>query len=136
MLSKTSTMLVNAVVELAKLADGKSEGAASIAKKIKAPKNYLGKLLQQLATQGLLASQRGMHGGFQLTKDPQKITLYDIVEPIENVEVWSGCALGLKKCSDASPCPVHNKWKAVRVAYWDFLKATTIADLMKNDASE
>lgn len=45
MLSKTSTMLVNAVVELAKLADGKSEGAASIAKKNQSSEKLFGQII-------------------------------------------------------------------------------------------
>ncbi|MCH8219341.1 MAG: hypothetical protein IH892_21510 [Planctomycetes bacterium] len=47
MLSKTSKSVVNALVELAKLPAGSYEGASSIAKRIGAPKNYLGKLLQK-----------------------------------------------------------------------------------------
>jgi Rrf2 family transcriptional regulator, iron-sulfur cluster assembly transcription factor len=130
MLSKTSTLIINALVELARLPDGKSEGAGSIAKKIKAPRNYLSKLLQSLAMRGFLASQRGLHGGFQLKKNPKTIKLYDIVEPIDNVSLWSGCALGMKKCSDTNPCAVHYRWKVVKDTYLDFLRNTTIADLV------
>ena len=130
MLSKTSTLVINALVELAKLPKGEREGAGSVAKRIKAPQNYLSKLLQNLAVCGLLDSQRGLHGGFQLTKNPKNISLFDIVDPIDDVAAWSGCALGLKKCSDANPCAVHPRWKVVKETYLDFLKDTTIADLL------
>ena len=130
MLSKTSTLVINAMVELAKLPKDEREGAGSLAKKIKAPQNYFSKLLQSLAARGFLSSKRGLYGGFQLKKNPKNIKLYEIVEPIDNVTLWSGCALGLKKCSDSNPCAVHHRWKVIKEAYLDFLKDTTIADLI------
>lgn len=131
MLSKTSTQVVNAFIELAKLAPGEYEGAVSIARKIKAPENYLGKMLQNFAARGLVVSRKGFGGGFCLGRDPKKIRLYDIVQPIDNVKVWSECALGLKQCSDTSPCVVHYGWKKVRETYYEFLKNTSIDDLVK-----
>lgn len=131
MLSKTSTQVINAFIELAKLPQGQSAGAKSIAKKINAPANYLGKVLQGLCVHGLVVSQRGLGGGFRLGKDPKQIMLYDIVEPIDHVTVWSECAMGLKKCSDNAPCAMHDKWKQVRNTYHKFLKTTSIADLLR-----
>jgi Rrf2 family protein len=131
MLSKTSTQVINALIELARLPEGQCEGAKSIAKKINAPQNYLGKMLQQLAARKIVVSQKGLGGGFRLTRDPKKISLYEVVEPIDNVSLWSECALGLKKCSDAAPCAVHPKWKIVRNTYYEFLKTTSIGDLVR-----
>ena len=119
-------------MELAKLPPGKSEGAATIAKKIKAPQNYLGKILQGLAYQGFVVSQKGLGGGFRLNKDPSKITLYDVVDSIESVSRWSDCILGREKCTDAAPCEAHNGYKAVREAYLKYLQQTTIALLIKD----
>lgn len=130
MLSKTSTQVVNAVVILAKLPKEEWMGAASIAKQINAPANYLGKMLQAMCHRGILESQKGKGGGFRLKGDYKKITLYSIVEPIDKLTVWEGCVLGLKKCSDKSPCSIHSKWKEVRAKYLKFLKATTIASMI------
>ena len=131
MLSKTSTQVINALVELAKLPEGECKGAKNIAKKIKAPQNYLGKMLQSLSYKKIVISQKGMGGGFRLARDPKKISLYEVVEPIDNVSLWSECALGLKKCSDSAPCVIHHNWKNVRDCYYKFLKTTSIADLVK-----
>lgn len=131
MLSKTSACVVNALIELAKLPKGERVGVGIIAKRIKAPQNYLSKMFQGLASKGLLDSQKGIQGGFCFKKDPNKVSLYEIVEPIDNMAVWSGCALSLKKCSEKSPCAVHNKWKVIKEAYLDFLRNTSIASLAK-----
>ncbi|MDP2653169.1 MAG: Rrf2 family transcriptional regulator [Candidatus Omnitrophota bacterium] len=131
MLSKTSLQVIKALAELARLPDDKWEGAASIAKKIRAPQNYLGKVLQGLCNEGLVESQKGFGGGFRLARPPQKISLYDIMEPIEGVSRWDGCFMGKKQCSDNAPCAVHSRWSSVRESYLAFLKATTLEDLAK-----
>jgi Rrf2 family protein len=93
-ISRTGLYAVRAIVALAKLPTGRFAGAASIARSVGAPQNYLGKLLKDLAREGLLESQKGLGGGFRLARDPKNITLFDVVEPIEQVSRWSGCILG------------------------------------------
>ena len=130
MLSKTGLHAVRAMVALARLPEGTYAGAASIARAIGAPQNYLGKLLKSLADEGLVESQKGLGGGFRLTRDPKKISLFDVVEPIEHISRWSGCILGLPACSDTAPCAIHNRWKVVRNAYLNMLQRTTLAELV------
>lgn len=131
MLTKTSKQVINALVELARLKDGEWLGVGAIARNIKAPQNYLGKVLQWLVAGGIVESQKGLGGGFRLAKDADQITLFDVIEATENVTTWSECALGLKKCSDAAPCAVHTEWKRIKEAYLEFLQKTTIASLLK-----
>src|SRR5262249_36459396 len=105
-------------------------GAAKVAQEIGAPQNYLAKLLQTLAHEGLLQSQKGRDGGFRLARDSRRISLLDVVEPIEQIGRWSGCIVGRPECSDADPCPIHYRWKSVREAYLKLLQRTTLADLV------
>ena len=105
-----------------------------IAEKIKAPKNYLGKILKRLAAEGYLESTRGYHGGFRLSKPASRITMYDVVDPIENLSKWNNCFLGANKCSCQSPCAVHDNWHQIRLDYLKFLKKTTIAMIAESNA--
>jgi Rrf2 family protein len=130
MLSKTGLHAVRAMVALARLPQGAYGGAASIAQDIGAPQNYLGKLLRNLAEQGLLESQKGLGGGFRLARNARDITLFDVVEPIEHLSRWSGCILGMPACSDSAPCALHERWKAVRNSYIQMLQRTSLAELV------
>lgn len=130
MLTKTSLQIVKALIELAKLPNGQSEGAASIAERINAPQNYLGKMLQNLSYEGLVISQKGFHGGFRLAKPASKITLFDIVNAIDDVSFWESCFLDRKPCPQQAPCAVHKRWGKVREAYMSFFKKTTLKDLI------
>jgi len=131
MLSKSGIHAVRALILLAELPEGTYAGAVSIAERIDAPKNYLGKILQQLSRDGLLVSQKGLGGGFRLARAAAQISLLDIVEPIEQINRWTGCILGGESCSDDNPCPIHNHWKDVKDAYLRLLQETTIADLAR-----
>ena len=130
MITKTGLHAVRAVAALARLPEGAYAGAAKVAREIKAPQNYLGKLLQVLAQQGLVVSQKGLGGGFRLARDASEITLYDVVDPFEHVSRWSGCLLGHGECSDEAACGLHQQWKKVRNAYLRMLTRTTISDLL------
>lgn len=135
MVTRTGIHALTALATLAGLEGGAYLGAAELARRIGAPKNYLGKLLQTLAIQGILESQKGKGGGFRLARPAEQISLYEVIEPIERVSRWSGCFLGRAQCSAGEPCPVHHRWGKVRDAYLEFLNQTTVADLARQTAS-
>lgn len=131
MITKTAVHALTAVAALAELEHGEYAGAADVADRIGAPRNYLGKLMKTLADEGVLESQKGKGGGFRLARGADSISLFDVMEPIEKVSRWAGCFLGRSRCSDDAPCAVHAGWGGVRDAYLQFLKATTVADLTR-----
>jgi Rrf2 family protein len=135
MISKTGIHATLALTFLADLADGEFAGAGAIAREIGAPQNYLGKLLNNLVGSGLVLSQKGYGGGFRLARPAERISVFDIVEPIDHISRWGNCFMGRGKCSESNPCAVHNDWKEIRERYLGFLKSTTLADLAGGKAS-
>lgn len=135
MLSRTGIYTCRALALLATLPEGQYLGAAEIAHRIGAPRNYLGKLLKVLTRQGVLDSQKGKGGGVRLARPGDQITLWEVMEPFEGLERWHGCFLGRPLCSDQTGCPVHPRWKKVREAYVAFLQGTTVADLVGPEGS-
>ncbi len=124
MVTRTGTHALQAVAILGTLGDGVYAGAAEIARGIRAPANYLGKLLQRLARAGLLVSRRGKAGGFRLARPPREITLFDILEPLERVSRIERCILGSRQCSGT--CALHTRWGRIREAYLEFLHQTNL----------
>jgi len=132
MISRTGIHAVKSLAVLAGLPNGEYLGATAIAEKINAPQNYLGKILRILAREGLLISQKGKGGGVRLARDAGQISLYDVLEPIDQVSQWDGCFLGNGECSENHACGAHAQWKPVRNHYLNFLRSTTIRDIEKN----
>lgn len=129
MLSKTALHAVSALASLAERPWGTYVGAGELAREIHAPQNYLGKLLKDLADEGLVESQKGKGGGFRLAREPDAISLFDVVDPVDHVSRWAGCFLGRPRCAADDPCAVHARWGAVRDEYLRFLRETTLAEL-------
>jgi Rrf2 family protein len=102
-----------------------------IAKSENLPTPYLAKLLQQLAKAGILRSVRGPQGGFGLARQPEDITLMEVVEAVDGTEGLTRCAVGLAECSDTSPCPLHDTWKPLKTRITDYMSEQTLADLAR-----
>lgn len=57
--------------------------AQDLSKAVGIPKQYVFNIVNELRGVGIVASTRGVNGGFYLAKAPDKITLWDIAETTE-----------------------------------------------------
>ena len=62
-----------------------------IAAAISAPAPFVGKVMQQLASAGLVVSQRGIGGGFALQRAAADTTMLDAVTAIEGPLALNSC---------------------------------------------
>lgn len=94
--------------------EDKKVGAKEIGTEIDAPEAFTAKILQTLVKAKIIGSQKGPNGGFYTDESHTKVTLKDVVRAIEGDELFAGCSLGLPKCSEKNPCPLHFEVVAVR----------------------
>lgn len=90
---------------------------------------YLTKVLQGLTHVGLLRAVRGYGHGVRLARPPREICLWDVVLPFEPAEEFQRCLLGLNRCSDVSPCPLHAYWAPVRAQILQMLQTKSVEKL-------
>ncbi len=130
MLSKASEYAIRALVYICMMdRDSKRPGYKEIAKYIEAPEQFTAKVLQSLVRSGLLNSVRGRGGGFFFDKDSEPITVYEVIMEMEGNHLFTRCGIGLNRCSDESPCPIHHQYAVVRDQYKKLAETTTINDL-------
>ncbi|MFC4873410.1 RrF2 family transcriptional regulator [Negadavirga shengliensis] len=130
MFSKACKYAINAMIYLASLPNEQQRaGLKDISKAINSPEAFTAKILQNLVKDELLLSVKGPHGGFMVNGNAQKIYLAQIVESIDGNMIFTGCALGLKKCSEEHPCPVHHKFKAIKDHLTGMLVTTNLKDV-------
>ncbi|HWP39157.1 MAG TPA: Rrf2 family transcriptional regulator [Gemmatimonadales bacterium] len=134
MLSSTSEYALKAVLYLAGHDAAAPVRVGEIAEALHIPRNYLAKILHELARSGVLMSARGKLGGFRLARPPEHISLLDIVSHFDRIEGRRLCLLGRRACTDRHPCPAHSRWKAVSEQTAAFFRETNVADLLKGPA--
>lgn len=133
MLSQTSEYALRAVLYLAMHPDEAPVKLEQIADSLQVPRNYLSKTMHQLARAGVLASERGPHGGFRLSRAPEAVTLADVVAPFDPARLARHCLLGEGECSDENACAVHYRWKLISEPMRTFFDDTTLADLLGDE---
>ena len=97
---------------------------------------YLEQLIRPLKQAELVESVRGPKGGHLLVKEPEEITLGQIVRLFEGQSDLVECVSSPEKCNMADDCQVRQAWKdATRVLY-EKLDSITIADLLESNHTE
>jgi Rrf2 family transcriptional regulator, iron-sulfur cluster assembly transcription factor len=133
MFSKSCEYAIKAVIHLGSSAhEKKLFSLISVANAIDSPSAYTAKILQQLSKAGIIRSTKGHLGGYYVEESHlKKLYLSDIVNVIDGDNVYTSCALGLKKCSAHRPCPLHENFKGIRNELKLMLENTTIQDLVE-----
>ncbi|EOZ96863.1 transcriptional regulator, BadM/Rrf2 family [Indibacter alkaliphilus LW1] len=130
MFSKTCKYAINAMIYVASLPIGNERASLKdISKAINSPEAFTAKILQALVRDDLLISVKGPHGGFSINGKASEIYLAQIVDSIDGNLLFTGCALGLKKCAEEHPCAVHYKFKAIREHLTGMLHSTNLTDM-------
>lgn len=129
MLSKTCEYALRAMIFIAQRSkDGTKVRISEIAKGIDSPEHFIAKILQDLSRKGIIQSTKGPNGGFFLDEKGHRCNLATIVRIVDGDQLFSGCGLGLKECSESHPCPIHNEFKAIRRDISDMLENAQIGE--------
>lgn len=129
MLSQTVEYALRAIVTIAQNA-GRVCTAREIAESTRVPPSYLPKLLQALAKGGIVSGHRGPHGGFQLLRDPEELTLWHVVSAIEPFQRIRECPLGIRSHS-GQLCPLHSSLDHAMATMEQLFRQMTVAQMLQ-----
>ena len=120
-----------AVVVMAQMARPGSavRTAPQIARETGVPLPTVAKLLNALARDSLVTSQRGASGGSALGKSAEEITVAEIVQSLEGPIALTACVDGNSGCEVESLCPMRGNWDKVNQAIRKALSEVTLADM-------
>jgi Rrf2 family protein len=82
-LSRTVIYAVQATLQLAELQSAGPVPCSRLATEGGMPERFLLQILRNLVTHGILHSTRGVDGGYALDRNPQDISLLEVIEAIE-----------------------------------------------------
>ncbi len=95
---------------------------------------YLEQIIIPLKKAGYVKSVRGSKGGHLLARDPQNITIGEIIDLLEGGKYFTKCAQDPKECERADTCPTRSLWMEAADSMFEKLNSVTLYDLMKTNA--
>lgn len=132
-LAKLTDYAIVALSRLAQLDSGATLSASGLSSDTGIPEPTVAKVLKILTRHGLIASQRGVYGGYSLTRKADTLTLLDVITAIEGPVAITSCVEGSVKhqCGAHHHCPVRGAWDPVNRALTDALAGITLADMAR-----
>ena len=106
--------------------------AKNIAEEQDISEAYVDQILLPLRTSGLLTSQRGRSGGYQLARIAENITVLDVVEALEGEICLVDCIEKPEACKRTLRCTTRPVWDALNSAIRDCLCKFTLAEIRDN----
>jgi FeS assembly SUF system regulator len=104
--------------------------AQALAERARLELPTVSKLLKQLAQAGLVASTRGINGGYRLARAPDRITIADVVTAMEGPIGMTECSAHAGLCGHEPHCGVRVNWQRISHAIAGALASVTIADML------
>ena len=95
--------------------------------------SYLEQLFARLRKAGIVTGVRGPGGGYKLGRNPQEISIAQIVtavdEPIDSTKCGSK-----KNCrKDNQPCLTHDLWMGLSTQIRDYLEGISLAEVLARE---
>src|SRR5699024_2309628 len=118
-----SPYAVRALAELARTGNSGPVPIGEIARRRDIPVQFLEGLFATLRRAGILQSQRGVKGGYSFARQPEEVTVLDVVEALEG-------RLG----PDAATSDAGDVWTEAIDALRLKLQAITIAEVAQREA--
>lgn len=141
-ISTKGTYGLRAMIDLALYSRVRPVSLSTIARRQEISELYLEQIFARLRKNGLVASKRGVQGGYYLKKDPRDITVREILETLEGGILEVGCQeagdAGCQKPADGEKpgcrkhdvCPTRVLWGRINNAVTRVLDSCTLYDMV------
>ena len=99
-----------------------------IAQRENVSSSFLVQILNALRSHGIIQSKRGKHGGYFMERNPEDISLYEIIKAVN-----SGVVADVTVKDGQSAEQVANTWINISNEIDALLKRTSLQDMMGNE---
>jgi Rrf2 family protein len=128
--SKRTDYGLIALSHLASQEEGEATTSRAIAVKFDIPPELLAKTLQVLVKRGILESRNGPKGGYVLSRRPETISVFDVIQAIEGHVAMANCQVGDDPdCDQFANCPLLQPMERIQNRVIDVLKEMTLLDM-------
>jgi Rrf2 family protein len=128
-LSKKADYGLIAMKHLANHPEEHACSASEIAEEYGISATLMAKVLQRLAKHGLVAAKHGSTGGYQLARQPDKISALEVLTAIDGPVLITSCVTSHGNCDATERCSVKEPLQRVNESILNLLSLVTIAHL-------
>jgi Rrf2 family protein len=111
---------------------------ADLAGRTAISQKYLEQIMGQLRSAGIVRSERGLHGGYELARDADDLTVGEVIRIMDGPLAPSPCAsrsahvpCPAYRCAVEESCVMRSLWLEVRDAIAGVLERTTFGELAR-----
>jgi len=101
------------------------------------PADYTEQILLRLRRAGIVESIRGAHGGYQLARPPEEVSIRDLMNAAEHQTFEVNCdvhRIDAERCSPDTACTIRPVWHALQRRIDEFLVGISLADLLRDES--
>jgi Rrf2 family nitric oxide-sensitive transcriptional repressor len=120
-----------ALKHMSRKAPGELTSAKEVADSYSAPFDATARVLQLMAQRGLLRSEQGSSGGYQITKDLSKITLHELMEVIQGPTQIAKCLHKEEPCELQKSCNIISPVTTLNNKLNQFYQNLTLRELIR-----
>jgi FeS assembly SUF system regulator len=106
--------------------------ARDLAQQCHLPLPTVSKILKALVQGGLVASHRGMKGGYALARKPHLISIAAVIAVLEGPLALTECSVDIAGlCDLESSCPIRDNQRIINQVVRGALEAVMLSDLIR-----
>lgn len=103
--------------------------APELAGETRLPLPMVSKILKLLVREGILASHRGVKGGYSLARPAEEISMSEVISALEGPIAITECIDDNSGCSHEPFCAVRGRWHRINRALREALEEITLAEM-------
>jgi Rrf2 family protein len=130
-ITRQADYALRAMLYLAQMEPTQRAATSQIADEQHIPPSFLAKIISQLSIAGLIHTSRGARGGVSLARQPEEITILEVVEAIDGPISLNECTHSSSACPFGESCPLRPLWCETQSELVQRLRATNFAQFVK-----
>jgi Rrf2 family protein len=130
-ITRQADYAVRAVLHLARINGSQRAATSQVAQAQHIPPSFLAKIISQLSIAGLLHTSRGARGGVTLARNPEDITLLEVIEAIDGPIMLNECVGENSTCTFDEDCPLRPVWCEAQEELVGRLRGTNFQQLLE-----
>jgi Rrf2 family protein len=134
-ITRQADYALRAMLYLAQLQPNVRAATSQIAAKQSIPPSFLAKIISQLSIAGLIHTSRGARGGVSLARQPEEITILEVVEAIDGPISLNECCSAPETCLFGENCPLRPLWCEAQSGLVERLRSTTFSQYVIQPAA-